>query len=234
MCWYAQFDERKIKEMYLNNSRRSRLQERQERRTKMSPKKRTHTPHVMTDPGGRAWAEKLAQALAPWTNEWCEAHNLTRKQLADKLGISIGKLGHILMGDTITSDIRVYAKLYVLTGLDEANPLFIPSNYRGPRSWTREEYTAWTKSEDAQRLAALMQDSLPTDVPLAKDEHIHDLLVEVTKLLEGQFYVNKKQREDFLKTYGFDLGKLEKFLVTLMLPPNDRELSIAMTVDSEE
>ncbi len=96
------------------------------------------------------WAEKLAAVL----REWCTINQyMPRKLLAQELGILDNNWKHIVVGDGLTDDISIYARLHVRTELAEADPRTVPPKalyaprglyyYERAYAWTEHEYTLW-------------------------------------------------------------------------------------------
>lgn len=128
-----------------------------------------------------SWAEKLANAIKPW----CDNNGYpVRTQFSNKMGFKVHQWASILGGRTYQDDVSVYAKIYVVTDLEEANPTTIPPkigtvprtgvHYPVKRKWEPEELEAWKKSPEGRhfinsvRPMVLNNTDIPTSIELVE------------------------------------------------------------------
>lgn len=95
-----------------------------------------------------------AVALSQKIREYCQAHNIqvTTRLLAPTgpLQITRTQWDHIMKGDMIYSDATVYAEIFKLTGIAEADPRTIPPDWQEhPRAWTPAQYEQWLNPEES-------------------------------------------------------------------------------------
>lgn len=111
------------------------------------------------------WAERLSRVL----DEWCKNHRyFTKSRLGAELNIPKVIWGRISSGASVVNDVENYAKLWLRTDLQEANPETIPS-YNRPvpsgrsvevaRAWKSGELNKWLKSPEADRIRKLKADA---------------------------------------------------------------------------
>jgi len=102
-----------------------------------------------TDENPLQWAENFAEAM----KDWCDNNGYkTRTLFARQIGLSASAWGGLLSGTHYTNP-EVYAKIYLITGLKEADPTTLPPRRMYipgkkvyeyiPRAWTTEELDAY-------------------------------------------------------------------------------------------
>ncbi len=102
------------------------------------------------------WAARLSVAL----EKWCRDNGYMRKtKLGSELHIIGKSWSDISAGSSIIGDVGAYARLYLRTGLAEADPRIIPPRRyytRGRkvtvekvRAWSEGEWQKWLRSEEA-------------------------------------------------------------------------------------
>lgn len=185
--------------------------------------------HGMTDPEGIKWATALSESL----KAWCRENERSGEQLRQLIDAPERIWRHILSAESITPRTNIYASVFLLTGIQEADPCFVPSSRSGPRSWTESEYMLWQQSEEAARIREIRKNVLLLPEENFDDNQIDAMIEDLVAILKRQFHVPLPQREVFVRKYGKKLGRLDKFVGTLILPASDRELSIRMTLDSD-
>jgi len=102
----------------------------------------------------REWLKNLAEALKKWCDE--NGYKPRGKLVSEIEDLSMGKLHHLLKGDSMIEDPEdspaLYARIHVRTGLEEADPRTVPPRFYRPKagkriekkkSWTTQEYRAW-------------------------------------------------------------------------------------------
>lgn len=91
------------------------------------------------------WAVNLAQAL----QKWCDEHGYKpRSGFGRELKIPQTQWQHIISGSMISGDPAIYARIFVKTGLSEANPCRIPPrNVKLPRGGSAEVIRAWNNDQ---------------------------------------------------------------------------------------
>jgi len=93
------------------------------------------------------WKQDLAEALPGWY----ASTGYKASQLYGELDIRYGLWKHVAKGDYFVRDVEVYAKIFVRTGLVEADPRTIPLQEGGRRSieraWTPNVFDAWYATE---------------------------------------------------------------------------------------
>ncbi|MEK7611592.1 MAG: hypothetical protein AAB486_04450 [Patescibacteria group bacterium] len=111
------------------------------------------------DERSQAWAKALHVALKKWlrANDY-----ISGAQLAKELGIGFTTWSHIQSGGSL-SLAENYARIYLRTGLAEADPRKIPSRVRAfpnrapkteARAWTGGQYQAWLEKNRAKHRAS--------------------------------------------------------------------------------
>lgn len=104
------------------------------------------------------WQNALAEAV----KEWCDTHRYhPRNKLAKELDIKNERWSRIAAGSGIT-DPETYAKIYVRTGLSQADPRTIPPMFKlipgtgqymdVARAWTDAQYQRWLRTDGEKYL----------------------------------------------------------------------------------
>jgi len=139
----------------------------------------------------KVWAKDLADVL----KRWCEVHGYdVQKRLAEELSIPIAAWERIMRGRSVIgkADPQAYAKIYIRTGLPEADPRGIPPRAKKipvgegmksievSRAWSGDKYFAWLMSvmKDPSHLAAYAREELLRNFleVLANPEMIESLI----------------------------------------------------------
>lgn len=103
------------------------------------------------------WAVDLASALKRWLKENGYQHGT---ELADELGIPRSAWSSISSAQAISQRVEYYARLYLKTGLEQANPTSIPPRRRivpktgalnkVGRAWSEEQYREWMAKQEKE------------------------------------------------------------------------------------
>lgn len=119
---------------------------------------------------GHVWGLRLAGAL----RKWCDQHACyPRNKLATELGIGVPQWTAIITGNSVVekADPTVYARLFLRTGLEEADPRSIsPRDVRLPKGGFIAKERAWTEEKWQEWLAAQRRKKFQGAVSTAKDE----------------------------------------------------------------
>lgn len=121
----------------------------------------------MKDERSLAWAMELAKAL----KAWCKTEGIVPSKLAKILGIREGIWYSIISGRSMASDALNYAKVYLWTGLAQADPRKVPPQKlvgvligkTKVRAWTEATFNTWLGHPAAKRLLKLK--SISGDAP---------------------------------------------------------------------
>lgn len=100
------------------------------------------------------WTRKLSEAL----RNWCDRNGYrTRNVLAQELSIRRSIWESIIIGKSVASDVEIYARIFLKTGLPEANPTTVPDHSKVlprdgrrifiHRAWTQEQFENWKKRQ---------------------------------------------------------------------------------------
>jgi hypothetical protein len=122
----------------------------------LSQKKAERQVLVMKDQVSLRWADELSKAL----KAWCKEEGIAPSKLAKILDISEGAWYSITSGRSMSADITNYAKVYLWTGLFQADPRKVPQQRLGGalrgrtsvRAWTETEFSTWLSHSVAQKL----------------------------------------------------------------------------------
>lgn len=126
--------------------------------------------------GDFKWAEELAEML----KLWCDENGFeVRTMFAREIGLPTHAWQTLLSGRSYTNP-EIYAKIFVKTGLSEADPRtlpprtrFIPSTKKlidMPRAWTEEQFELWKKDEKTASLGK-KKPYVQAVAPLTKPSH---------------------------------------------------------------
>lgn len=143
----------------------------------------------------KEWASALSKSLKRWMHS---SEFWTTTALAIALDVPHRQMRSILSGKTISRTTEYYARVFIRTGLPEADPRKIPDRLQKmPHSpatlikvaWTDEAYVTWLQQEGKKYLAVEAPTYPPEEVPQGESKHmqpseIHAKVDEVS--LSGQ------------------------------------------------
>src|SRR3989344_208144 len=122
----------------------------------------------MKDQVSLQWAQNLRRAL----QDWCKANGYEPwSRISDDLGITPRVWDSFRHGQAVVerADDTLYARIFLWTGLAEADPRSIPPRrYKGItetltiRAWEPRRFQNWLKSKEAQELIAERQRKFPS------------------------------------------------------------------------
>lgn len=131
------------------------------------------------------WAVRLSEAL----KQWCPRNGyLPMNRLAAELDIPPGVWTNISAGASIAENTTIYARLFLLTHLPEADPRTIPPRKQfipksrmyidHVRAWTEEEWQDWlTPQSSAKETTPAPADEESTSPPSPPPTYSPDLTV---------------------------------------------------------
>lgn len=169
------------------------------------------------------WAIDLSRALYKWfpTSKYS-----TIIQMGQALGVSQDTIRHIFAGNIIAKNAEIYARIFVESGIPEADPCRIPPlAKRLPngaktilrRAWTEEEYLTWLNKEAG---------SSWSNQDIREVQEISSTLI---MLLEKFYNGSSGDRNTLMRLASKELGKLYFLLAILTLDPASRERSLVLT-----
>jgi hypothetical protein len=192
---------------------------------------------------GKTEAERWAQSLSTALQRWCDTHGYEiRVYLADELAIPRTAWKRIVAGQAIVgeADPTAYAKIYVRTGLAEADPRYIPPLLKKipsaeepvevPRSWSPEEFEDWLNK--LAKLGLSVRTSTvdgPGETADSSTDLVARLAGRLTKELWGFMWSqNAEKRTELMKSLGRGaLGELHYMLNALVQEtPKQRERAV--------
>lgn len=115
------------------------------------------------------WAVQLAGSLKRWSEENGYQY---LNSLAEELQILPTTWKHMAAGDMIANDVTIYARIYLRTGLPEADPRSIPPRLNFdvkekkyseiPRAWSEEQYQIWLSGQGKRETGGKENPTLQT------------------------------------------------------------------------
>lgn len=183
----------------------------------------------------RLWKERLAIALERWR---INAGFIYKQDAAAELGISPEDYGWIVNATQIVEhdDCVVYAQIFAVTELSEADPRGIPPRVRRipssdepvlqSRAWTDSQYETWFSEGGL--------DFLDTDEHIGSQlefdpDNITHLSERLSSLLEVYMSGTPADRDRLVETHGAALMQLMPTLEPLLeANREDREMLISM------
>lgn len=127
----------------------------------------------MSEDRRRTWRENLSKAL----RSWCERNGyVPRNKLAKELKISEAAWTGIIVGNNISENTEVYAKIFARTALPQSDPRTVPPHRKAlPKGGSMEVEQAWSEGQwqDWQRRsrvhperASIPQPAEPVGLPV--------------------------------------------------------------------
>jgi len=162
------------------------------------------------------WAITLGKSLKKWVANQQTTYKIVREQIQ----VDEHTFKHVLGGEVIVGDRYpdFYARLYHLTGLQEASPWTIPDKANGMRrAWTQDMYVRWLKENHPQ-----------DEIPIVQVLDVAKLARDLVQALTPYMHTSIQDRDQLIGENGEILGLLYSLVTPLTLNRAERENAIRL------